>query len=179
MNQRKKLDNLLSKIKGHHYVAATLILVIIFFHLLPLIEETTVVLLLLSLALYLLRDLGRPLVDLLDQPVRAAFVKVGRNLGLLKTEAQLLEEKIIQAYEDSLELDIELENAHRAMQNLLDEINDLQDEIRARRKLQDRFDSGELQIVSWNFYLKFRVLQQIERDVTAAIESQDNNQNQD
>ena len=179
MNQKKKLDNLLAKIRGHHYVAATLVLVIVFFHLLPLIEETTVVLLLLSLALYLARDLGRPLVDLLDQPVRGALVKVGRNLGLLKTEAQILEEKIIQAYEDSFQLDVELENAHRAMQKLLDEINDLQDEIRARQKLQDRFDSGELQIVSWNFYLKFRLLQQIERDVNAAIEAQDNNQAQD
>ena len=179
MTQRKKIDNLLAKIKGHHYVAAVLVLIIAFFHLFPLIEETTVVFLLLSLALYLLRDLGRPLVDILDQPVREALVKVGRNLGLLKTEAQLLEEKIIQAYEDSFQLDVELENAHRAMQNLLDEINDLKDEIRARRKLQDRFDSGELQIVSWNFYLKFRLLQQIERDVTSLTEAQDNNEAQD
>ena len=179
MTQKKKLDNLISKIRGHHYVAATLLLIIVFFHFLPLIEETTVILLLVSLALYLLRDLGRPLVDLLDQPVRGALVKVGRNLGLLKTEAQILEEKIIQAYEDSFQLDVELERAHRAMENLLDQINDLQDEIRARQKLQDRFDSGELQIVSWNFYLKFRLLQQIERDVNAAIESEDNNQTSD
>ena len=114
--------------------------------------------------------------------MRGALVKVGRNLGLLKTEAQLLEEKIIQAYEDSFQLDVELEKAHRAMQSLLDEISDLRDEIRARQKLQDRFDSGELQIVSWNFYLKFRLLQQIERDVTAAAEAaeaQDSNQTQD
>ena len=132
--------------------------------------------LLLALALYLLRDLGRPFADLLDQPVRDALVKVGRSLGLLKTEAQLLEEKIAQAYEDSFQLGVELERAQRAMENLQDEINDLQDEIRARQKLQDRFDSGELQIVSWNFYLKFRLLQQIERDVTAAIEAQNSNQ---
>ena len=176
MNQKKKLDNLLAKLKGHHYVAAALVLVIVFFHLLPLLEETTVIFLLLALALYLLRDLGRPLADLLDQPVRDALVKVGRSLGLLKTEAQLLEEKIAQAYEDSFQLGVELERAQRAMENLQDEINDLQDEIRARQKLQDRFDSGELQIVSWNFYLKFRLLQQIERDVTAAIEAQDSNQ---
>ena len=179
MNQKKKLDNLLAKIRGHHYVAASLVLVIVFFHLLPLLEETTVIFLLLTLALYLLRDLGRPLVDLLDQPVRDALTKVSRNLGLLKTEAQLLEEKIIQAYEDCFQLDVELEHAHRAMESLLDEINDLQDEIRARQKLQDRFDSGELQIVSWNFYLKFRLLQQIERDVTAAIEAQESNQASD
>ena len=179
MNQKKKLDNLITKIRGHHYVAASLLLIIMFFHLLPLIEETTVIMLLLSFALYLLRDLGRPLVDLLDQPVRDALTKVGRSLGLLKTEVQLLEERIIQAYEDSFQLEVELKHAHRAMENLLDQINDLQDEIRARQKLQDRFDSGELQIVSWNFYLKFRLLQQIERGVTAAIEAEDNNQAQD
>ena len=128
-------------------MAAALLLIIVFFHLLPLLEETTVVFLLVSFALYLLRDLGRPLVDLLDQPVRDALVKVGRNLGLLKTEAQLLEEKAAQAYDDSFQLGLELEHAQRAMESLLDEINQLQDEIRARQKLQDKFDSGELQIV--------------------------------
>ena len=150
MNQKKKLDKLLARLGGHHYVAAALLLVVVFFHLLPLLEETYVIFLLFGLSLYLLRDLGRPLVDVLDQPVRDALVKVGRNLGLLKTEAQLLEEKVAQAYDDSFQLGVELEQAHRAMENLLDEINALEDEIRARQKLQDRFDSGELQIVPWN-----------------------------
>ena len=30
MTQKKKLDNLITKIRGHHYVAASLILVIVF-----------------------------------------------------------------------------------------------------------------------------------------------------